>query len=331
MTACPAASSPYTVVVADDKAGHRLDRILADALPEVSRTRVRQLIEEGHVVLAMDETAQPVADPARRVRAGERYHVTVPEPPPTTAVPQAIPLVVVYEDEHLIVVDKPAGLVVHPGAGTPDGTLVNALLAHCADGLSSIGAPLRPGIVHRLDKDTSGLLVAAKSDIAHRGLAEQFAAHTVERAYVAVVWGHPVPPSGRMETYIGRSLRDRTQMAIVERGGKLAITNYRTVRPLGRAASLVECRLATGRTHQIRVHMAALGHPLVGDPVYRGDRRRRSRGPTAAQFDITVPCRRQALHAFLIGLTHPANGARLKFESQIPNDINHLIVYLEGN
>lgn len=331
MCSYPAASTPYTVTVADDKAGQRLDRVLADALPALSRTRVQQLIETGHVQLAGGGLLQAAADPARRVRPGELYRVTVPEPPPTTAVAQAIPLVVVYEDEHLIVVDKPAGLVVHPGAGTPDGTLVNALLAHCASGLSSIGAPLRPGIVHRLDKDTSGLLVAAKTELAHRGLAAQFAQHTVERAYFAVVWGHPVPPGGRIETHIGRSLRDRTQMAIVERGGKLAITHYRTVRPLGRSASLLECRLATGRTHQIRVHMAALGHPLVGDPVYRGDRRGRAIGASAAPNADSLPCQRQALHAFLIGFSHPGSGERLRFESCLPNDINQLIVYLEGN
>lgn len=328
MSERPVVSTPYTVAVGADKAGHRLDRLLADALPELSRSRLQRLIQSGQVLVDAGNAGEPAQDPARRVRPGESYRVEVPEPPPPTAVAQPIPLVVVYEDEHLIVVDKPPGLVVHPGAGTPDGTLVNALLAHCRDGLSSIGAPLRPGIVHRLDKDTSGLLVAAKTDVAHRGLAEQFALHTVGRAYFAVVWGHPTPPGGRMTSRIGRSLRDRTQMAIVERGGKLAITDYRTVRPLGPSASLLECRLATGRTHQIRVHMAALGHPLVGDPVYRGS----ERGGFRTRLDrasVSAHCGRQALHAFLIDFCHPSTGDRLKFHSELPTDINTLMGFLE--
>lgn len=318
---------PYTVVIAADKAGGRLDRILAEAVPIFSRTRLQQLIEAGHVTVMEDGQARPARDPARRTRCGEVYQLEIPPAPPMDAIAQPIPLVVVYEDTHLIVIDKPAGLVVHPGAGQPDGTLVNALLAHCPEGLSSIGAPLRPGIVHRLDKDTSGLLVAAKTDGAHRALAVQFAEHTVERAYSAVVWGHPNPPSGRMTTMVGRSERDRTQMAIVERGGKLAITDYRTVRPLGRTASLLECRLATGRTHQIRVHMAAMGHPLVGDTVYRG--RRRAAMTTLTASDM--PCNRQALHAFLIGFTHPGTGERIRLESNLPSDIKLLVNFLERN
>lgn len=331
MSLSPPATPPYTVAVTDDKAGLRLDRILADALPEMSRTRVQHLIETGQVLLTGAGEEQAVRDPARRARAGDLYHVSVPEPPPVTAVAQSMPLVVVHEDEHLIVIDKPAGLVVHPGAGVPDGTLVNALLAHCPEGLSSIGAPVRPGIVHRLDKDTSGLLVAAKTDAAHRGLADQFARHMVQRAYVAVVWGQPVPASGRIDRRIGRSPRDRTLMAIVESGGKVAVTDYRTVRPLGRHAALLECRLATGRTHQIRVHLAAAGHPLVGDPVYRGGRAHHAAAAERALPAWREHCCRQALHAFLIGFSHPVSGEELRFESVIPCDINSLVSFLESH
>jgi pseudouridine synthase, RluA family len=330
MSLSPPVPPPYTVAVTDDKAGLRLDRILADALPDVSRTRVQHLIETGQVFLTGLDADHAVRDPARRARAGDLYHVSVPEPPPVTAVAQPMPLAVVYEDDHLIIVDKPAGLVVHPGAGTPDGTLVNALLAHCPAGLSSIGAPVRPGIVHRLDKDTSGLLVAAKTDVAHRGLAEQFARHTVERAYVAVVWGRPVPAAGRIDRRIGRSSRDRTLMAIVDSGGKPAITDYRTVRPLGGRATQLECRLSTGRTHQIRVHLAAAGHPLVGDPVYRGGRSGQATAAERALPACSEHCRRQALHAFLIGFDHPVTGEAIRFESEIPGDIKSLARFLES-
>lgn len=322
----PPAVPPYTVLVTADKAGTRLDRVLAAALAELSRNRVQQLLAAGQVVLAAD--GEIVRDPARCVRLGETYAVTVPPPPPSTAIAQPIPLDVVFEDDHLIVIEKPAGLAVHPGAGTPDGTLVNALLAHCEGGLSPIGAPLRPGIVHRLDKDTTGLLVAAKTEASHRSLAAQFAMHSVERAYHAVVWGHPIPASGRMTTRIGRSDRDRTQMAIVAQGGKEAITDYRTLRWLGASAALLECRLATGRTHQIRVHMAALGHPLVGDPVYRG---RRQRFAASTGDKVLTLCPRQALHAFLIGFIHPETGIKVRFESSLPHDINSLISFLEGH
>jgi 23S rRNA pseudouridine1911/1915/1917 synthase len=314
----------YTVTVAPDKAGSRLDRLLAEALPGVSRTRLKTLIEDGRIEAC---GGGAVVDPARRVRAGEMFVVAVPAPQPKAPQPQPIPLAIVYEDAHLIVVDKPAGLVVHAGAGNPDGTLVNALLAHCPEGLSNIGAPLRPGIVHRLDKDTSGLLVVAKTDAAHLALARQFAEHSVERAYRALVWGNPSPPAGRITAVIGRSRRDRTRMAVVSRGGKAAVTEYRTLRTYGSIASLVECRPATGRTHQIRVHMASIGHPIIGDRVYGGRRAR-----YAADADQLLPLTgfpRQALHAFLIGFQHPETMDGLYFSSPLPNDYKKLIDFLE--
>jgi 23S rRNA pseudouridine1911/1915/1917 synthase len=314
----------YTVTVAADKAGSRLDRLLAEALPEVSRTRLKALIEE-----AMVEAPERgiVADPALRVRAGEIFTVTVPAAPPALPRPQAMPLAIVYEDEHLIVIDKPAGLVVHAGAGNPDGTLVNALVAHCPQRLSSIGAPLRPGIVHRLDKDTSGLLVVAKTDAAHVALARQFAEHLVERAYQALVWGNPIPPVGRIERAVGRSRHHRTRMAVVSRGGKPAVTDYKTVRTFGSIASLVECRLATGRTHQIRVHMASIGNPIIGDTVYGG---RRASAPKAnTPLDPLAKITGHALHAFLIGFTHPESRERLSFYSDLPNHYKKLIGFLE--
>jgi 23S rRNA pseudouridine1911/1915/1917 synthase len=317
----PLSESTYTLVVTDDKAGARLDRVLADALPALSRTRLKALIEVGGVTGA---EGRPATDPAERVRAGQAFQVSLPLPPAANPEPEAIPLAVVYEDRHLIVIDKPPGLVVHPGAGTPRGTLVNALLAHCPGGLSTIGAPRRPGIVHRLDKDTSGLIVVARTDAAHRDLARQFAARSVDRAYWAVVWGHPRPSAARIESRIGRSERDRTRMAVVTHGGKVAVTRYEAMRSLGTAATLVECRLATGRTHQIRVHMAAVGHPVVGDRVYG------TGGPAAARTTVAaLPFARQALHAFLIGFDHPETGDRISFSSDLPADINRLMETLE--
>ncbi|MEW5727162.1 MAG: RluA family pseudouridine synthase, partial [Pseudomonadota bacterium] len=235
-----------------------------------------------------------------------------------------------YEDDDLIVVDKPPGLVVHPAPGSPDRTLVNALLAHCGESLSGIGGVRRPGIVHRIDKDTSGLMVAAKNDRAHAGLSAQFAAHTLERAYKAVVWGLPIPREGIIEGDIGRSPNDRKKMAIVTSGGKHALTRYRVVRPYaGGAVSLVECRLATGRTHQIRVHMTSIGHPLVGDQTYGRPRAARTRGLPPEARDRLASFPRQALHAYLLGFSHPSSGQNMIFESDMPSDINLLLKFLE--
>jgi 23S rRNA pseudouridine1911/1915/1917 synthase len=315
------ADQPPPITAGAEDAGERLDRFLARRLAGLSRSRLKQLIEAGHVSVG----GATLSDPSRRVKPGQVFEVTLPAA--TTAKPagQPMDLSIVYEDEDLIVVDKPAGMVVHPAPGNPDHTLVNALIAHCGESLSGIGGERRPGIVHRLDKDTSGLIVAAKNDATHRALAADFAARRIERTYQAVVWGRPVPREGEIEGAIGRHPIDRKRMAVVQRGGKQALTRYRVIRSLGVAASLVECRLATGRTHQIRVHMAAIGHPLLGDPVYgrqTADRLARL-GPPGRK--ALAGFHRQALHAASLGFSHPRTGLRLSFESPLPNDLELLI------
>src|SRR5436305_1189986 len=266
--------------------GWRLDRALADAVPTLSRERLKVLIAGGKV----SRDGLLVREPARKATAGETFAVTVPDPVPAHNEAQDIPLLIAFEDEHLIVVDKPAGLVVHPAAGNLDGTLVNALLHHCHGSLSGIGGVARPGIVHRIDKDTSGLMVAAKTDRAHEGLAKQFADHSIDRRYLAIVAGVPAPPAGKVDAPLARSPQNRKKIAIVATG-KRAVTHYRTVERLRRDAALVECRLETGRTHQVRVHMASLGHALLGDPVYG-----RTKQAHRAILE-TLGFRRQALHA----------------------------------
>ena len=315
----------YSVAAGAEEAGVRLDKVLAAALPELSRTRLKALIEEGRVG-ACGET---IADPSYRVKPGQTFAVTVPEAAPARPQPQAIALDVVFEDAHVIVVDKRAGLVVHPAPGNRDSTLVNALLAHCGESLSGIGGVIRPGIVHRLDKDTSGLMVVAKTDAAHAGLAAQFAARAVVRAYKAVVWGVPRPRRGEITGNIGRNPRNRKKMAVVTRGGKPAVTGYRVLAAVGTRASLLECRLGTGRTHQIRVHMAAKGHPIVGDRTYGGAQARRLRDCGPAAVETLAGFERHALHAYLIGFEHPATGERLRFSSDLPHDINRLMEVLE--
>ncbi len=305
--------------VLPEEMGIRLDKWLAEHLPDLSRTRLKQLIENGSVV----SPGLTIADAALKVKAGQIFVITLPPDQPAEPLPQAIALDVLYEDRDVIVIDKPAGMVVHPAAGSWDGTLVNALLAHCGETLSGIGGVRRPGIVHRLDKDTSGVMIAAKNDKAHHGLSEQFAARTIERAYQAVVWGVPSPLKGEIEGNIGRSSSNRKKMALVAQGGKHALTRYTVLRPLaGGLASLVECRLATGRTHQIRVHLTSLGHPLVGDQTY--GRGRSTRLPVLATFP------RQALHAYLLGFTHPETGERLCFQRDIPLDIRALLKSLDS-
>jgi len=313
----------YTVTVAENKAGTRLDRVLAEALPDLSRNRLQMLIRSGSVASIGGER---VHDPAFRVDSGSAWRVDVDPLPEPNLAAEDIALDIVFEDDDVIVVDKPPGLVVHPGAGNPAGTLVNALLQHCAGNLARAGGSLRPGIVHRLDKDTSGLIVAAKTDRAYVALVEQFASHTIERAYYAVVRGVPLQPAGRIAASIGRSPVNRKKMATLARGGKAAITDYRLLQPFATTASLVECRPLTGRTHQIRVHMAALGHPLLGDPLYGRQAAIANRGGVgrgALSFD------RQALHAFLIGFRHPRNAEWMLFRSEIPNDIRSLLLFLE--
>ena len=318
-----------TVVVGPEQAGARLDRVLADGAAGLSRSRIKALVEQGRVTAVT--AGAVVGDVSYRVKAGESFVIAPPPPVDDTPQPQALALDVVFEDEHLVVIDKPAGLVVHPAAGNRDQTLVNALLAHCAGSLSGIGGVKRPGIVHRLDKETSGLMVAAKSDAAHQGLAAQFAARSIERAYDAVVWGVPQPRDGTIEGAIGRSPHNRQKMAVVTRGGKPATTHYAVARRLGPAHALVACRLATGRTHQIRVHMTSIGHPLVGDPVYgRADRRRKAALGEAAAAAVAAFAR-QALHARTLGFDHPATGERLVFERAAPVDMAALIAALAGN
>ncbi|MCA1940788.1 MAG: RluA family pseudouridine synthase, partial [Caenispirillum bisanense] len=300
---------------------------LADA--GLTRSRLKALLDDGCVTL--DGRALGAADAKRKVRAGQVAEVTLPAPEAAVPEPQDIPLAVVYEDAELIVIDKPAGLVVHPAAGNADGTLVNALLFHCGASLSGIGGVRRPGIVHRLDKDTSGLLVAAKTDRAHQGLAALFARHDIERVYRAVVWGVPRPRAGTVEGNIGRSPSNRQKMAVVKSGGKPATTHWRVVEALAGDTALVDCTLETGRTHQIRVHMASLGHPLVGDPLYGKARRAGRRGGLDAERAAVVDgFGRQALHAGVLGFVHPVSGARLRFESDPPQDFQDLLTALRS-
>jgi 23S rRNA pseudouridine1911/1915/1917 synthase len=319
----PQDGTVHTLTVAPSQAGLRLDRWLAESLPDLSRSRLQALIDQG--ALRSDDAM--VESASRKIKAGETYLLSVPPPEPATPLAQHIALDIVYEDEDLIVIDKPAGLVVHPAPGSPDSTLVNALLHHCAGSLSGIGGVKRPGIVHRIDKDTSGLLVVAKHDRAHHGLAAQFAEHSIERVYNAVVWGVPLPRHGQVEGPIGRNPADRKKMAIVG-GGKPALTYFRVIDAFGDYASLVECRLATGRTHQIRVHMTSIGHPLVGDQLY-GKGRHKGRAPEPEKSLLTA-FPRQALHARTLGFEHPISSKKLLFESNIPKDFNELVNSLKG-
>ena len=312
-----------TIGVADD--GVRLDRALQRQLPELSRSRLKQLILAGRVAAG----AALLRDPAQRASAGARVAVTLPAPEDAAPAAQAIALDIRFEDEHLIVVDKPAGMVVHPAPGNPEGTLVNALLAHCGPSLAGIGGVRRPGIVHRLDKDTSGLLVAAKTEAAHRALSHDFAQRRIERAYTAVVWGVPAPPAGEIAGNIGRSAANRKKMAVVAASrGRPAVTRYRVERRFRDVAAIVECRLLTGRTHQIRVHLAHIGHPLIGDPLY-GSRAGRALARAGERAAEIAGFPRQALHARLLGFRHPATGEQLSFESPAPADMTGLLANLE--
>jgi len=295
-------------------AGWRLDRALAAAIPTLSRERLKALIRSG----AVEAGGKPLRDPATKVRGEESLRVAVPEPTPAHNEPQDIPLSIVFEDDHLLVINKPAGLVVHPAAGNLDGTLVNALLHHCGGSLSGIGGVARPGIVHRIDKDTSGLLVVAKTDVGHEGLAKQFAAHSIGRRYLAIVNGVPKANKGTIDAPLARSTADRKKIAIVEgRRGKRAVTHWKRLDILNDAA-LVECRLETGRTHQVRVHMASIGHPMLGDPVYGRS------GRTHSKLLKELKFHRQALHATKLEFTHPITRHRLSFDSPMPADMQEL-------
>lgn len=301
--------------------GQRLDRALAILAPDVSRARWQAMIA-NHQISIHD---QIVTDAAQKVRQGQQITAVILPPAPAEPSPVAMDLHVVYEDDDLLVIDKPAGMVVHPGAGHQDETLVHGLLAHCGDSLSGIGGVARPGIVHRLDKDTSGLIVIAKHDAAHKALSAQFADRSLSRIYLALVWGRPMPPAGRIDTLIGRDTQNRQKMSVVNHNGKQAITEYRVVQSSPHlvgdkipVASLMECRLQTGRTHQIRVHMAHIGHPIFGDPAY-GQITRRS--PYAKIGAVPVQMNRQALHATCLYFVHPSRDEEMMFSSPLPDDM----------
>ena len=317
------------------EAGARLDRLLADRLADFSRSRLQALIRAGEV---MREGAV-VVDLGQRVKAGETYTVIVPAPEPAAPQAQTMPLAVVYEDAHLIVIDKPAGLAVHPGPGHASGTLVNALIAHCGTSLSGIGGVRRPGIVHRLDKDTTGLLVVAKTDTAHAGLSRQFAAHgadgQLERRYRALVWGAPDRPRGAIDAALARSSANRTKIAVVrEEAGRHAVTHYEVIERYGGGgkakpiASLLELALETGRTHQIRVHLAHVGHPLLGDMTYGAGFKASARNLGEEAQAALEALGRQALHAGLLAFVHPVTGKRLRFTSPMPADMARLAAAL---
>jgi 23S rRNA pseudouridine1911/1915/1917 synthase len=334
-------SAPKSIRIADNEAGGRLDRLLATRIAELSRTRLKALIEAGAV--AVD--GRTIRDPGHRVNSGAAIEVDIPPPAAAKPAPEPIPLNVVYEDDDIIVIDKPKNLVVHPAAGNWTGTLVNALIAHCGDSLSGVGGERRPGIVHRLDKDTTGLMVVAKNDRAHRALARQFAGHgrdgdPFERSYLAFVWGAPERPRGTIDRPIDRHPQARDRMAVRE-GGREAVTHWEVLQRYGghgRApssarsgakqggpvASLLACRLETGRTHQIRVHLASIGHPLLGDDVYgAGFRTKAALLPQQAQAALKA-LGRQALHAHILSIKHPTNSEILTFRSELPPDLARL-------
>ncbi len=314
-----------TVGVRDD--GLRVDRVLAEAVPELSRSRLKRLITAGCVSL----DGKIIDEPDYRVSTGQDFVIIIPYESPSRLEAQPIPLDVVYEDQDLIVINKPAGMVVHPAPGNPDRTLANALIAHCGDSLKGVGGVQRPGIVHRLDKDTSGLMVAAKNDNAHQSLVAQFAGRQIERGYLALIWGCLRPPSGEISGNIGRSPRNRKKMAVLRHGGRPALTRYRSLHQYaGGAASLVECRLATGRTHQIRVHLSERGHPVIGDPLYGGGatKTRLAALPNESQAKL-ARFARQALHAYILGFTHPRDQRSCQFRCNLPPDILCLTRSLE--
>jgi 23S rRNA pseudouridine1911/1915/1917 synthase len=326
---------PLRMTVSAAAHGERLDRVLADHFPDISRTRFQAMIADGAVSIA----GETVREPRRSVKDGEVIEAIVPEPVGAAPQAEAIPLAIVHEDSDLIVIDKPAGLVVHPAAGNWSGTLVNALLAHCGDSLSSIGGVRRPGIVHRLDKDTTGLMVVAKNDLAHRALQRQFAAHgrdgKLERAYLALAWGRPSRQSGDIRAEIGRKRTSRTKMTVVPEGsGREAATHYQVLESFdfdkGPAASLLRLALETGRTHQIRVHLAHIGHPLMGDEAYgAGFRTFATKLPPPARAALKA-LNRHALHAAILGFEHPTTKTPMHFQSPLPDDMAMLLATLRG-
>ena len=318
----------YNFIVDEEEAGERLDSWLSGRIPELSRSRVQKALAAGEVLV----DGRPERKASRRVRGGVRVEMAFSPPEPIDVAPEPIPLEVVYEDEYLIVVDKPAGMVVHPAPGNEHGTLVNALLAHCGD-LSGIGGYLRPGIVHRLDAQTSGLIMAAKTDEAHIALSRQLMERAVHRVYLALVWGEMSGEEGVIEAPIGRNPKNRKTMAVVEEGGREALTRYRvldTFAPL----QYIECTLGTGRTHQIRVHLSHVGHPVFGDPVYGGRKQRRgelTRVEAARAERALGLIDRQALHAVRLTFTHPVNGAQMTLEAPLPADFRAALEAISGD
>lgn len=318
-------SDPRHVALDETARGQRLDKALAERLSDLSRARLQALIADGR----LSRNGAVIIDGSARAVPGD-YVLDVPPPAPAKPAPEPIALHVLFEDAHLIVIDKPAGLTMHPAPGSERGTLVNALLAHCGDSLSGVGGVARPGIVHRIDKQTSGVVVAAKSDVAHKGLSAMFAAHDIERAYVALTRGAPDPRRGTIEAAIGRSAHDRKKMAVARSGGRAAVTHYRVERVFGPEerplAARVLCRLETGRTHQIRVHLASKGAPCLGDPVYGAGQPAALVRAAMAQAGLA----RQALHAAVLGFMHPVTGEALRFESPLPADMADLEARLAG-
>ncbi|HKK30694.1 MAG TPA: RluA family pseudouridine synthase [Alphaproteobacteria bacterium] len=304
------------VTIPPELAGQRLDRALAALCPDLSRSRLKALIEGGALAGSKE------LEPSDAVRAGDAFTLTVPSAAPAVPRAQAIPLSILFEDEAVLVIDKPSGLVVHPAPGHADGTLVNAVLAHCGESLLGVGGERRPGIVHRLDKDTSGVMVVAKSDAALQGLATQFADHSIEREYLAFTARVPVPLQGLVDAPIGRHPNDRKRMAVTEKG-RTARTHYRVEETFGQGAALVRCRLETGRTHQIRVHLSHIGHPVLGDPVYMRSTRGR-RADLGESVENVRLLGRQALHAAILGFTHPISAERVRFEVEMPPDLHIL-------
>lgn len=330
-----------SALAGDTDKGTRLDRFLSEQIESLSRSRAKTLVKEGHVRERRAGVEAVQFDPRTPATPGVEYIVIMPDPVPAIPQPENIPLDIVFEDEHLILVNKQAGMAVHPAPGSWQGTLVNALLHHCKDQLPGIGGVERPGIVHRIDKDTTGVLAVAKTERAHKGLSELFAAHDIDRTYLALVRGAPRPMKGTVATHIGRSPKDRKKMAVVpEDAGRHAITHYRTLETYGviskvearPAAALVECKLETGRTHQIRVHMAHIGTSLIGDPVYGRHRGIKAAGQGVAFDEATQLARkltRQALHAASLSFVHPVTGEQISAASPLPADMSALQAVLQ--
>jgi 23S rRNA pseudouridine1911/1915/1917 synthase len=319
----------HIFLVGSEDSGLRLDKFLAAQMPDFSRARIQSLLEQGHVSCA----GQPVASASAKTKPGQEFTVIIPEAEPSHMPAQAMDLDIIYEDEHLLVINKPAGLTVHPAPGNRDKTLVNALLAHCGESLSGIGGVARPGIVHRIDKDTSGLLVVAKNDAAHNHLSAQLADHTLGRTYAAIVWGTPKSASGTITGNIGRSPTNRQKMAVVKSGGKHAVTHYKTIENFD-IATLVECNLETGRTHQIRVHFTHIGCPLLGDPTYGATTASRLNQNIYKHIPLQTRAallsfNRQALHARELRLIHPATGKEMEFSCSLPQDMKNLLEVLK--